>query len=543
MCALNAVTVAPPVGPGLTVTWFLDSLPDQELRRFLDPGVLSVLNAIFGGRIGGADLRRVVRTLVDFDVLLGEREGRRLVLGLIPEQKRADLEARVGRSVAAASAGEWSESDIRRLRDFFGLVEERIVPPAMPPTNTVTPAYGLFDHQRNAVRKLMPLLAQDERRAVLHLPTGVGKTRTAMHVVADSLRAHEPSVVVWLASGRELLEQAVVAFEEAWTHLGTRPLDIGTMWGDRMPDLERFSDGFLAVGLAKGWATISRTDPDWALRMSRRTRLVVFDEAHQSIARTYRRISEDLTLDFRCALLGLTATPGRTWADIDKDGELAEFYCRNKVALEVPGENPIEYLIDNGFLARPSFRTLLSRPGLEITENERARIARALEIPHEVVTALSMSEQYVSAVLGAIEELLQADHRRVLVFAAAVQHARILSAILIARDVRSNVVTGQTPVRVREHAIRTFKSDDETPMVLVNFGVLTTGFDAPRASAVVIARPTQSLVLFSQMVGRAIRGPRAGGTETCEVVTVVDPSLPGFGDVAAAFLNWEDVWQ
>lgn len=543
MRALTAVTVAPPFGPGLTVSWLLDSLPNQELRRFLDPGVLSVLTAIFGGRIGGSDLRRVVQNLVDFDVLLAEPQGRRLVLRLIPDQKRAELEDRVGRSVAVAGASEWSESEVRRLRDFFGLVEERIVPPAMPPTNTITPVYGLFDHQRSAVRKLIPLLAQDDRRAVLHLPTGVGKTRTAMHVVADSLRAHEPSVVVWLASGRELLEQAVVAFEEAWTRLGTRPVDIGAMWGDRMPDLETFSDGFLAVGLAKGWATISRTDPDWAARMSKRTRLVVFDEAHQSIARTYRRITEDLTLDYRCALLGLTATPGRTWADIDKDGELADFFSGNKVTLEVPGENPIEYLIDHGYLARPNFRTLLSRPGLDITANERARIARALEIPHEIVTALSMSEQYVSAVLGAIEELLQADHRRVLVFAASVQHARMLSAILIARDVRSQVVTGQTPVRVREHAIRTFKSDDETPMVLVNFGVLTTGFDAPRASAVVIARPTQSLVLFSQMVGRAIRGPKAGGTETCEVVTVVDPSLPGFGDVAAAFLNWEDVWQ
>ena len=45
------------------------------------------------------------------------------------------------------------------------------------------------------------------------------------------------------------------------------------------------------------------------------------------------------------------------------------------------------------------------------------------------------------------------------------------------------------------------------------------------------------------MVGRAIRGPKAGGTETCVIVTVVDPSLPGFGDVVSAFLNWEDVWQ
>ena len=540
---MSGMATAPLGGPGLTVARFLDSLPDREIRRFLDPGVLSVLAAIFGGCIVGEDLRRVARTLVDFDVLLGEREGRSLVLNLIPEQKRAELEARVGRNIDTAGASDWTESEVRRMSDFFGLVEERIVPPAVPPTDTITPAYSLFEHQRNAVRRLAPLLAHDERRAVLHLPTGVGKTRTAMHVVADSLRAHEPSVVIWLASGKELLEQAVVAFKEAWTHLGTRPLRIGTMWGDRMPDLDRFSDGFLAVGLAKGWAVISRTDPDWALRIARRVRLVVFDEAHQSIAGTYRRITEELTLDFRCALLGLTATPGRTWADIDRDGELAEFFCGNKVTLEVPGENPIEYLIDKGFLARPSFRTLLSRPGLGITEKELASISRALDIPEEIVADLSMSEQYVTAVLSAIEELLGAGHRRVLVFAATVEHARTLSAILVARDVRSHVVTGLTPKRVREHAIRTFKSDDEAPMVLVNFGVLTTGFDAPRASAVVIARPTQSLVLFSQMVGRAIRGPRAGGTETCEIVTVVDPSLPGFGDVAAAFLNWEDVWQ
>ena len=530
-------------GPGLSVAWFLDSLPDRELRRFLDPSVLSVLDALFGGRIDGENLLRVARTLVDFDVLLGEPDGRKLVLDLIPDGKRTELEARIGRTITASRASEWTNSDVLRLRDFFGLVEERILPPAVPPAETITPHYGLFDHQRNAVCRLAPLLAEDERRAVLHLPTGVGKTRTAMHVVADALRAHEPSVVVWLASGKELLEQAVVAFKEAWMHLGTRSLQIGTMWGDRMPDLDHFSDGFLAVGLAKGWAVISRTDPDWAVRLSRRVRLVVFDEAHQSIARTYRRVTEELTVDFRCALLGLTATPGRTWADIDEDGELAEFFAGNKVTLEVPGKNPIEYLIEHGYLARPNFRTLLSQPGLVFNERELSRIAGGLDIPEEIVAALSMSEQYATAVLDAVDGLLGVGHRRVLVFAATVDHAQILSAILVARGVHSNVVTGLTPGRTREHAIRIFRSDDEVPMVLVNFGVLTTGFDAPKASAVVIARPTRSLVLFSQMVGRAIRGPKAGGTETCEVVTVVDPSLPGFGDVAAAFLNWEDVWQ
>jgi superfamily II DNA or RNA helicase len=77
----------------------------------------------------------------------------------------------------------------------------------------------------------------------------------------------------------------------------------------------------------------------------------------------------------------------------------------------------------------------------------------------------------------------------------------------------------------------------------MNYGVLTTGFDAPQTSAALIARPTKSLVLYSQMIGRAIRGPRAGGNETAEILTVVDTGLQGFGDVEQAFLNWEDVWQ
>ena len=530
-------------GPGLTVSQFLELLSDRELRRLLHPGFISVLDAIFGGGIAGDDLRRVARTLVDLDILIRDAKGRRLVLSLVPEQKKLELESYVDRNISPDNADNWTEAEVRRMRDFFALVEEQIVPPPVPPTESITPGYGLFDYQRNAVRKLMPLLAQDERRAVLHLPTGVGKTRAAMHVVGDSLRTYEPSVVVWLASGKELLEQAVFAFKEAWKHLGNRSLQIGTMWGDRTPDLDSFSDGFLAVGLAKGWAVISRTDPDWASRLSRRVRLVVFDEAHQSIARTYKWITDDLTLGYRCALLGLTATPGRTWADIDKDGQLADFFCGNKVTLDVPGDNPIKYLIENGYLARPTFRTLLSEPGLCINNSELNRIAGALDIPIQIVSALSISKQYLAAVLGGIVELLHAGHRRVLVFAATVDQARVLTAILVARDIRSELVTGATPGRVRDSAIRSFKSDDEAPMVLVNFGVLTTGFDAPKASAAVIARPTKSLVLYSQMVGRAIRGPNAGGTEACEILTVVDPSLPGFGDVAMAFLNWEDVWQ
>ena len=528
--------------PGLTLSQFLDCLSDGDVRRLIDVELLSMLDATFGGSIAGDHLRRAARTTISLDEVLRDEAKRELVLQLLPDGKRAELELRSGRGVHLADRREWTDAEVQRLREFFGLVEDVTEARSIPSTAIVKPNYGLFGHQRAAVRILRSVLDHDERRAVLHLPTGVGKTRIAMHVVTDVLRDREPSVIVWLASGKELLEQAVSAFDEAWRHLGTRRLQVGSMWGDSEPDLDRFSDGFLAVGLAKAWAMLSQVDSNWATRLSSRVRLVVFDEAHQSIARTYRRITDDLTLDYRCALLGLTATPGRTWADIDADGELAEFFSGNKVTLEVPGDNPIDFLIENGYLARPIFRTLFSQPGLAIDDGELARISSSLDIPARIVAALSMSEQYVTAVLGAIEELLDRDHRRVLVFAATVAHARVLTAVLVARGVRSEAVTGLTPTRVRDRAIRAFRSDDEVPMVIVNFGVLTTGFDAPKASAAVIARPTKSLVLYSQMVGRVIRGPKAGGTDSCEIVTVVDPSLPGFGDVAAAFLNWEDVW-
>ncbi len=121
--------------------------------------------------------------------------------------------------------------------------------------------------------------------------------------------------------------------------------------------------------------------------------------------------------------------------------------------------------------------------------------------------------------------------------------ARLLAAILSLRNLEADVVTGQTNTSQRERIIRRFRSNASSSMVLINYGVLTAGFDAPATSAAVIARPTRSLVLYSQMVGRATRGPRAGGNAEAEIVTVADPHLPGFGSIADAFRNWEDVWH
>ena len=528
-------------GPGLLPSRYFSLIGDKALRGFFDRGILSVLDPIFGGEIMGDDLQKVAQTLIDLNTLLGEEQGRRLVLELLEEPKRTELEERVGNLIKNSDS--WSAGEVKQARDFFGLIEDSIVPPPPLAIEELEPSFGLFEYQRRAVDKIMPLLIDDEKRAVLHFPTGAGKTRTAMHVVTHFLSTNEPSVVVWLASTKELLEQAVDSFRNGWTHLGNRTIQIGSMWGEFSPNLAKFTDGFLAVGLAKGWATARRVDPDWAVRMSQRVRLVVFDEAHQSIAKTYQQITEELTLNYQCSLLGLTATPGRTWADIDEDGRVADFYAHNKVSLEVPDGDPIRYLIEMGYLAKPRFSIMLSESGVALNDHDLASIANELEIPNYIVESLTMNKQYVMAVIKAVQELVATGHKRILVFAATVDHARTLVAMLLVKTIQALLVLGSTDKRTRERNIRTFKSDDDKPMVLVNYGVLTTGFDAPKASAAIIARPTKSLVLYSQMVGRATRGPKAGGTETCEIVTVIDPALPGFSDIAEAFNNWEDVWR
>lgn len=233
----------------------------------------------------------------------------------------------------------------------------------------------------------------------------------------------------------------------------------------------------------------------------------------------------------------------RPWNDVEADAELAEFFGSRKVMLEIEGyTHPITYLIDEGYLARANFRSLLHTSGMELSPADLRRIERELDIPPSILKRLGEDEQRNLAILVEVEKLAL-RHRRLLVFAASVEHARLLAAVLRARGHDAAAVTGETPPVERARLINAYKAYTEGTKILCNYGVLTTGFDAPQTSAAVIGRPTKSLVLYSQMIGRAMRGPRVGGNATAEIVTVVDAHLPGFDSVANAFINWEDVWR
>lgn len=535
--------------PGQMLDAVLDRLTIRDLQIFVGTRVLPLLP--IGTQSDRPALKRAALRMIRSRprLIFSSPDLRKTLLRNLDPGKIDELEHRVAKEgwVGEGSLAEHLTSPAvwPIVSGFFGLEPDELANAARElPRQSIETQFGLFAHQRSVVRRTYGKIGSGYGRTLIHMPTGAGKTRTAIHYIARILNESEPCVVAWLASSRELLEQAAETFETAWAALGNRPLVLHRFWGDYNDAPGDLTDGVVIGGLAKLHAWRSR-DSTGFLRLSARTRLIVMDEAHQAIAPTYRAVIEGLADAGKAdAVLGLSATPGRSWNDITKDEELARFFGGSKVVLEVEGyDNPVEYLLVEGYLARPEFSRIEYQPETSPSPEALKRLARLDDYSDDMLEKLAMDTGRNVAVIDGVRDLIDRGHQRIILFAASVGHAEDLAAALSAYEIESLVVTGGTPTARRSAILKTFKSPAARPIVVCNFGVLTTGFDAPRTSAAIIARPTKSLVLFSQMVGRATRGIKAGGNATCEILTVHDPNYPGFGDVAEAFFNWEDVWN
>lgn len=409
----------------------------------------------------------------------------------------------------------------------------------------VTPGYGLHPYQRQVAADVLQRLVAPEREVVLpkrrviaHLPTGAGKTRIASSVACHLLnrRDDDDALIVWLASAEELCEQAAEELERAWSCLGNRETRMHRYWGDFDLALRDMAGGFLVAGLAKLREAATR-DRSLLAHLSGSAAGVIFDEAHQSVAPTYAFVTEQL-LTNRPPLLGLTATPGRSAQISDEDEALAEMFNREKVSIDPRGhDNPVTFLITNGYLADPRF--IRVEVDSEVSAPEPAG---GDDYDQDILEALGEDARRTEKVVEITADALL-RHPRVLVFCPSVRNAEQCHRRMRERGLRSQVVTANTPRERRKAIIEEFRSEGGDRLALFNYGVLTAGFDAPRTRCVIIARPTASLVLYSQMVGRAMRGPRSGGNRACEVYTVVDTNLRGFGSTAEAFTNWEGLWS
>lgn len=408
---------------------------------------------------------------------------------------------------------------------------------------TIQPKFGLREYQKQCCVDLEEFNQQGRERVLLHLPTGAGKTRTAINYACEYLRNNPEKFVVWLADTTELCDQALQAFEQGWKYLGDRELSRFAMYGNREFSLDGIYEGFAILGLQKFRSLTNKEDIQRILpSFKERVGLIIFDEAHKALAPSYRLLTELLmerssgNVD-KPYLVGLSATPGRSLTDDDENNKLSELFYNNKVSMRVRGySSPIEYLQEKGYLAKAIFRTIdydISQVNFALFNQQSA--------DEFINDTLAKDINRNNAIIKYIQEhFISNPHSKNIVFSCSLEHCQTLELWLNGLGIVAKSISGNTDTIVRKNYIDRYVNGDI--QVLINYGVLTAGFDAPCTDAVFITRPTNSLVQYLQMAGRAMRGVKSGGHAECVIYTVND-EIEAFNNMFKAFDYWNNNWN
>ena len=407
----------------------------------------------------------------------------------------------------------------------------------IPGRNTRHP----YRHQLDAIRALDRM---DEENAsystLVVLPTGGGKTYTASTwLLRHALDKRKK--ILWLAHRQTLLDQAAESFQK-FAYAAEIPhiqffryrIVSGSSNHDKTINIDPKDDLLIISKDSIGReSNLARLAP-W-LAGEKEVFLVV-DEAHHSTAKTYRRV-----IDFvkekveHVKLIGLTATPFRTaeneqglLARIYKDGVSGGRSKKNDIGIAYKVD--LKELINRQILSHPHFETYYTDEeygkdlGLEALESIQHLDTLSPELSQSIAESGPRNKLIVDTYLKKADE-----YGQTIVFAVSVNHAIALAKLFNKAGIKAEYIvssikdmgTGVTiSAKENDRKLEAFRSGDVE--VLVNVNILTEGVDLPMTKTVFLARPTVSTILMTQMIGRALRGEKAGGTNIAYIVSFVD---------------------
>lgn len=429
--------------------------------------------------------------------------------------------------------------------------------------------YELLDYQYVIRQKALDVLSSDIElpRFLIHMPTGTGKTKTATHIICHhyNFNLHKKGLIIWIAHTKELLQQAYDTFESVWKHIGNGSIHTYKLWGDSTINIsDQPFNGFMVCGIQK-LNSIEQNNPQLFEKLVNDASLIIFDEAHKASATETRRVVEQFmvkkpSMNNR-ALMGLSATPGRS-TEQSFDNVLLSSMFENRIIkidtrlmneINMSAQNAVNSEVETDIIKYFQNRHILSKvkkeelaypEELSISELESIRVSATNNGYDDfTITALETIGKNKSRNLRIMQKLRELNEQGVptIVFACSVKHCQLLSAMLTIEGIPNALVTGSMDLRDRDKAITDFKDRNNKTNILINYEVLTTGFDSTNIGCVFIARPTQSIVLYSQMLGRGLRGPQMGGNETCLLVDVKD-NLKQYNE-NMAFSHFDSYWS
>jgi superfamily II DNA or RNA helicase len=335
----------------------------------------------------------------------------------------------------------------------------------------------LRPYQADAVERIERAYRDRKKGPILQMATGAGKTVIGGEVIRREVASGRSCL--FLAPRRELVYQASASLARA-----------GVEHGIHMAGREDLEDAWAPVTVASIDTVIARV-----LKRGRRPfvepELIIVDEAHLSIT---KRRQEMLSLWPDARLLGLTATPGR------KDGRALGLLYDDLIEPITVAE-----LTDQGYLV-PARYFSLSAPDLRRVETVAGDYHQR-QLDHAV-----NQPGLVADIVGTWLE--RAGGRRTVVFCTSIAHSIALAESFQRAGVAAEHVDANTLMAERADIFARFTAGQT--QVLCNCFLAAYGFDLPDLACVVLARPTKSLVLYLQMLGRGLRP--AEGKSDCLVL-------------------------
>lgn len=321
--------------------------------------------------------------------------------------------------------------------------------------------------QERSIVAIRQHILDGRKRIILCSVTGSGKTVLAAAII-HSARRNFDAKILFIAHRMELIDQAV----EQLAKWGVT--EVGVIRAD-----DKRSAPLMPVQVAS-IQTLARREL-WFV-----PNIIFVDECHHAAADSYMKAIFDAFPD--SVILGLSATPARA------DGKaLGRVVGGPFDAIEVA--STYTDCIADGFIAEPQCFSTPAPPDLSHVHT----IAGDYNL--EELEEVMLGDTLVGGIVERWKELH--DGRRTIVFATGVQHSQAIVAQFHAAGIRAAHLDGTTPLDLRRSILAHLESGELE--VVSNCQVLTEGVDLPAAKCIVLARPTKSLVLYLQTVGRALR--------------------------------------
>ncbi|MDZ8106723.1 MAG: DEAD/DEAH box helicase [Nostoc sp. DedQUE12a] len=331
--------------------------------------------------------------------------------------------------------------------------------------------FSLRDYQQDLVSKTFSAWSSGIRKVLLQLSTGGGKT-IIFAAVASKMTAQNEGVLV-VAHREELIIQAA---QKLATVTKLQP---GIIKAGYQP-----TDSLVQVASIQ---TLSRR------KTYPKAQLVIIDEAHHSSANSYRKLLDAYP---DALILGLTATPRR------EDGYgLRDIFDHLICSISTKELIALGHLSDYKLIAGFKYSRHKVPQKRDFTKKELEEVACDYK-PSEVL------KQWQNFCAG----------QKTVIFAVNVKHSQEITQVFCANGITCEHLDGETPSEQRKAILDRFRSGQT--QVISNCAILTEGFDCPDSSAAVIARPTSSVTLWLQMIGRVLRP--APGKDGATILDMTD---------------------